>query len=81
MIDDDPDIDLDDLTRDQLADRPDQPWADIASTLDEWLARQHGIFSGSHGVGLFLDLLTERSLSVVRDEAPPIESLLPPSPD
>lgn len=81
MIDDDPDADLDDFTRSELAERPDQPWADVASALDEWLVRQHGVVSGSHGVGLFLDLLNERGLVVVRDEVPPIESLLPPSPD
>jgi hypothetical protein len=75
-VNDDPDLDLDDLTRAELAELAHLPYADLASTLDEWLSREHGVYSSSHGVGLFLDLLADRGLSVVRDEVPPLG--LPP---
>lgn len=73
MIDDDPDVDLDDLTRAQLAELAHEPYADVASALDEWLSRAHGVHSSHHGVGLFLDLLNERGLAIIRDELPPLE--------
>lgn len=52
--------DLDDLTR---ADLPTDARA-VADTLDEWLVRMHGIHSGGHFVGAFLDFLGERGYEV-----------------
>lgn len=70
---DEPDFDdLDDLTRAQLAELAHLPFADLASALDEWLSRAHGVHSSHHGVGLFLDLLAERGLSVTRDDMPAV---------
>lgn len=69
----DPDIDLDDLTRAELAELANQPYADLASTLDEWLSRAHGVHSSHHSVGLFLDLLADRGLSLIRDGVSPPE--------
>lgn len=51
---------LDRVRRDDL---PEMPHA-AAAALDEWTARQHGILSGSHAVGLFLDLLAEQGYTV-----------------
>jgi hypothetical protein len=74
MTDDEPDFeDLDGMTRAQLAELANKPYADVASALDEWLSRAHGVHSSHHGVGLFLDLLNERGLAVTRDELPPLE--------
>ena len=70
-------VDLDLLTRAQLAEMPHLPWADIASTLDELLAREHGLFSSAHGVGLFVELLAERGWQVTRLPEP-VTPLLPP---
>lgn len=54
---DPPDPDLDDLTRGELHEL-DGPAGLVADVLDEWLYTTHGITpSGTHGVGLFLDLL------------------------
>lgn len=47
---------IDALPRAELAD-VDPMWSDVAGVLDDWLFRSHGVYSGSHGVGLFLDLL------------------------
>jgi hypothetical protein len=55
--------DLDQLTRDQLADL-DGPAHAVAAVLDEWNHREHGVTSSSHGVGLFLDLLAAEGLQV-----------------
>lgn len=55
----DPEQDLDNLTRDQLAELS-GPAAHVAAVLDEWLHRLHGVTSSSHGAGLFLDLLAAR---------------------
>lgn len=71
---DQPDFDdLDGMTRAQLAELAHLPYADIASALDEWLSREHGVYSSSHGVGLFLDLLADRGLSVIREVVSPPE--------
>lgn len=71
--------DLDRMSRTELAEWAHKPYADIASTLDEWLSREHGVYSSSHGVGLFLDLLADHGLSVVRDEVPPLPESRPTS--
>lgn len=48
--------DLDTLTRADLAER-DGPAYTVACVLDDWNRRLHGVISGHHGAGLFLDLL------------------------
>jgi hypothetical protein len=70
--------DPDDLTRAELAELAHLPWSDVADVIDEWNHRLHGVTSGSHGVGLFLDLLNEAGWHLERNEAP-IE--LPPPTD
>lgn len=75
------DPELDDLTRAELADLP-GPAAVVASVLDDWLSRMHGILSGSHNAGLFLSLLAARGYRVTPiDPGPPLEQLLPPPKD
>ena len=51
---------LDRMKRDEL---PAMPRA-VADVIDEFNLRQHGLMSGSHGAGLFLDLLAERGFRV-----------------
>ncbi len=51
------------MRRDDL---PEMPKA-VAEVLDEFLMRQHGIMSGSHAVGLFLDLLADRGFCIEMD--------------
>lgn len=58
---------LDRLTRDQLAEL-DGPAHTVASVLDEWNHREHGLVSSHHNVGLFLDLLSAEGLQVTRDK-------------
>jgi hypothetical protein len=75
------DPELDDLTRAQLSEFGGAPPV-VASVLDDWLARMHGILSGSHNAGLFLDLLAARGYRVTPiDPGPPFEQLLPPPKD
>jgi hypothetical protein len=75
------DPDLDDLTRDQLAELA-GPAYPVAKVLDEWLSREHGILSSSHAVGHFLDLLAAKGYQVTPiDPGPPFEQLLPPPKD
>lgn len=67
----------DDLTRAQLAEH-DPMWSALAVVLDEWLLRQHGVTSGSHGVGLFLELLSFDGYRIEPiDPGPPLDELLP----
>jgi hypothetical protein len=78
MNDDYPDPDLDDLTRGQLAELV-GPAYTVACVLDDWNHRPHGITSGNHGVGLFLDLLAAEGYRVTAiDPGPPLSGLLPP---
>ncbi len=73
--------DLDGLTRAELAELGGAPPV-VASVLDDWLARVHGILSGSHNAGLFLDLLAARGYQVTPiDPGPPLDELLPPPQD
>lgn len=51
---------LDTLTRDQLRDQKFTTAADLADILDEWLHTEHGVFSGRHNAGHFLNLLYDR---------------------
>lgn len=60
---------LDDLTRDELAER-DGPGYAVACVLDEWKQRLHGLTSSDHGAGLFLDLLAIEGWRVERIEVP-----------
>jgi len=76
-----PDPDLDDLTREQLAEM-DGPARAVADVLDDWVCRRHGILSSHHGVGLFLDLLAAEGWRVTPiDPGPPLDQLLPPATD
>lgn len=52
---------LDRIRRDDL---PEEPRA-VADVLDNWLVRMYGVHSGSHNVGLFLDLLADEGYTVV----------------
>lgn len=54
---------LDRMKRDDL---PEMPRA-VAQVIDEFNMRQHGLMSGSHGVGLFLDLLRDAGFTVEMD--------------
>jgi hypothetical protein len=76
MTDDDPE-DLDTLTRADLAEL-DGPAYTVACVLDEWRARLHGITSGQHGAGLFLDLLAAEGWRVTQTDVPSLETLLTP---
>ena len=62
--------DLDDLARAEL---PADARA-VADTLDEWLHRMHGVYSGGHYVGAFLDFLAERGYEVRPVDALPAQS-------
>ena len=53
---------LDDLNR---ADLPVMPKA-VSDTLDEWLWRMHGVMSGGHHVGVFLEWLHGRGYYVAK---------------
>lgn len=68
--------DLDTLTRGELAEL-DGPAHTVAGVLDDWLHRLHGITSGQHGAGLFLDLLAAEGWRVERIQVPELSSLLP----
>lgn len=73
--------DLDDLTRDQLRTH-DRRAATVADVLDEWLHTQHGVVSGRHCVGVFLDELAARGYRVTEiPQGPTLDELLPPSKD
>jgi hypothetical protein len=61
-------VDLDALTRDQLAELP-GPERAVADVLDDWNHREHGVMSSNHGVGLFLDLLATEGYRVTPIEA------------
>lgn len=67
---------LDRMTRAQLAELhgPERAVADI---LDDWLRREHGVISSSHGVGMFLDLLAEAGYQIMPITADC--SILPPT--
>jgi hypothetical protein len=69
--------DPDDLTRAQLAET-DPMWRAVADTLDEWLHRMHGITSGQHNAGVFLEWLALNGYEVVAKTAlPSLAELLP----
>lgn len=75
-MDDTSEPEPDDLPREQLADHSDM-WRAVADTLDEWLHRMHGITSGSHNAGAFLDFLALEGYEVVAKPAlPTIDELL-----
>lgn len=72
--------DLDDLTRDQLAEV--NPMAHtVAEVLDEWNHRLRGIIASDHSVGLFLDLLAAEGYRVAPIEAPEFADVLPAASD
>lgn len=75
------DPDPDDLTRNQLAEtHPDA--AVIAEVLDEWLLRCHGVTSGAHHAGAFLDFLAARGYEARQmPPVPSLDELLPPAED
>ena len=76
--DDYPEPDLDDLTREQLAEYDPLARA-VADTLDEWLYRMHGITAGLHNAGAFLEFLVLRGYQVTAVEpVPSLEELLGP---
>lgn len=54
---------------------------DLAQVLDGWLHTQHGVTSGAHCAGAFLDELAAAGYRVTPIEAPPFEELLPASVD
>lgn len=76
---DPPDPDLDDLTRDQLAELGGAPPV-VAEVLDSWLSRAQGLIPGrGHYAGLFLDMLAAEGYRVEPiDTGPPLSELLPP---
>lgn len=77
--DDWPDPEPDDLLREQLAEA-NPMWKAVADTLDEWLMRMHGITSGRHNAGAFLEFLALEGYEVVRfSDMPSIEQLLAPA--
>ena len=83
MCDTCPEPDLDDLPRAQLRDTGlgDMP-GDLGDVLDDWLHRNHGILSGRHYVGDFLDQLAAAGYRVTPiDPGPPIGQLLPSAGD
>lgn len=53
--------DLDQVRRDDLTGVP----AALATALDAWLFRTHGVASGGHNTGTFLDELAASGLAVV----------------
>ena len=73
---------LDRLPRAELAETELGPMPyDLAQVLDTWLHTQHGMISGRHCVGAFLDELAAAGYRVTPIEAPAFEQLLPPSTD
>lgn len=72
----DHDLDLDALTRDQLAEL-DGPAATVADVLDDWIMRRFGKTSSHHGAGLFLELLAAEGYRVEKVNAPELNALLP----
>ncbi|MEO3929255.1 hypothetical protein ABGB07_36200 [Micromonosporaceae bacterium B7E4] len=52
-----------------------EPQGTIANVLDEWLHRCHGLLSGSHNVGMFLELLAEEGLTVSEQTPIPAEAI------
>jgi hypothetical protein len=73
----DNDLDLDALTRGQLAEL-DGPAATVADVLDDWIMRRFGKTSSHHGAGLFLELLAAEGYRVEKISAPELSALLPP---
>jgi len=69
-------VNLDGLTREQLAEFAHLPWSDLALVLDDWVCRRFGILSSHHGVGLFLDLLHAEGWEITRRPEP----VTPPPP-
>jgi len=70
---------LDDLPRSRLREGAlgDMPGA-VADVLDGWLHRNHGVISGRHYVGAFLDELAAKGYRVTPIPAgPSFEELLP----
>lgn len=55
--------------------------ADLAGVLDTWLHTQHGVTSGAHCVGAFLDELAAAGYQVTATPGPTFEDLLPPATD
>lgn len=73
-----PDPDLDSMTRDQLAELS-GPELVVSEVLDDWRYRQHGIVSSAHGVGLFLDLLAAEGYRVTPIDVPEGPMIPPPT--
>ena len=67
--------DLDDLTREELAELG-MP-GDVARVLDGWLLEQHRVISRRHGVGSFLDALAAQGYRVTPIAVPAFDELLP----
>lgn len=65
------DVDLDLLTRAQLAELP-PPVYDVSRVLDEWAWRVHTVTSSHHHAGLFLELLAAEGYRVTAIEVPDI---------
>jgi hypothetical protein len=80
MCDNCPDDDLDRLGRDAVRTMGGAPAA-LVDVLDEWLLTQHGMTSGAHCVGAFLDLLAAEGYQVTPTPPAEFADLLPPSPD
>lgn len=79
--DDHPEPDLDDLTREQLAEYEPSARA-VADALDEWLHRMHGVTSSHHHAGAFLEFLALHGYTVTAMEpVTPLDKLLPPATD
>lgn len=71
--------DLDTLTRAQLHELG-MP-GEVADVLDDWLHRNHGMISGRHYAGDFLEALATAGYRVEAIEAPSFEELLPAAVD
>jgi len=69
--------DLDTLTRADLAELS-GPAYTVACVLDDWNRQHNGVISGSHGAGLFLDLLAAEGYRVTPIVVPTLDRLLPP---
>lgn len=67
---------LDDLTRAELAER-DGPGHAVATVLDEWSRRMHGVACGRHGAGMFLELLAAAGWRVEGVDTPSFARLRP----
>lgn len=72
---DPPNPDLDTVRRDDLGEY-DPMYPTLADVLDEWNLRLHGVSSGHHGIGLFLDLLAAEGYRVTPNPVPDVH--LPP---